>query len=265
MKLKKFLGAVATACITLMMSMAVSAATDIKAEGIYTRGNFIAVPIVITTTDMNNLSAYDVTVNYDTSKYTYARIVDTLTFYDDFWGEDATYGSLGTNAAANNDGTVTFNWFINNSYGYFPEPDENDKIKLAEVYFTPIGDYSENDFTVTATEIANQAEDVWSGNKGNMKSFFTFDVTGDLGGNRVVALGASTDGGAKIQPLEYYTTTNYTKGMEYAKATTTFLVAVNNSGADEVADITIYGQLEDGKYIPLTTYDQSDFLVQDFK
>ena len=55
---------------------------------------------------------------------------------------------------------------------------------------------------------------------------------------------------------------------EYASATTKFLVAVelagNAVGEDQVADITIYGEKEDGTYIPLTSLDQKDFQVQTF-
>lgn len=265
MKLKTILGIVATACATLIMSMAVSAATDVKAEGIYenSAGTYIIVPIVITTTDMNNLSGYDITVNYDNSKYTYARLVDSLTYTNE-WDETTNYGALGTDNNSNSDGTVTFNWFMNNSDLKFPVPDKNNKIKLAEIWFKAIDNYSENDFTVT--EIGNQNEDKWSGALGNINSFFTFDVTGNLGGNEVVALAASTDNGITKQPLEYYTNTNWEEGMDYAAATTTFLVAVDNTqGTDDVTDITIYGELEDGSYIPLSSFDQSDFLVQDFK
>lgn len=254
------------ACATLVMSIAVSAATDIKAENIYAHssGRYIVVPIVVNTTDMDNLASYDLTVNYDNSKYTYARLVDALTYEND-WFETTNYGSMATNNDANSDGSVEFNWYMNNADKKFPVPDENGKIKVAEVWFNAVDDYSENDFSVTVKMLSNQSEYEWSGKAGNMNSYFTFDVTGDLGGNEVVALGASTNGGIDIQPLEYYTTTDWAEGKDYADATTTFLVAVDNTqGATDVTDITIYGELEDGSYVPLSSLDQSDFLVQTF-
>lgn len=265
MKLKTILGMAIAACATLVMSMAASAATDIKAGEISKNGNYVVVPIVIQSTDIEMLSNYQLTFNYDTSKYTYARLKDSLVYTDDF-GDTANYGSMTTNNANNGDGTIEFVWF--NSGTVFPAPDENNNIKIAEAWFSSTAsEYSSSDFSVTVTKISDGlANNETHYNSTNMKSFFTFDVTGDLGGNEIVALGASTDGGATIQPLEYYVSTDWTEGMAYADATTKFLVALNNTkGTTDVADVTIYGELADGTYIPLANHSKNNFLVQTFK
>lgn len=260
MKLKTILGIAAAACATLVMSVAACAATDVKPGTITKAGNYIVVPVEITSTDLDNFGAYTIQVKYDTGKFTPVRVVDTLTYVDPIFGETTNFGSLSANV--NYDpGVVQFNWFVNNGDAVYPQPNEG-TIKLANVYFsTSETEYSSKDFPLVIVTLCDKDEVDFE-----VKSYFTFDVTGDLGGKEVVALGASTDGGITIQPLNYYSTTNWTEGMDYADATTTFVVSVENTrGLVDFTDVTIYGELADGAYIPLSAHDQSKFLVQTFK
>lgn len=278
MKLKNVL-AFAVACgATLVMSVAAHAATEVKVQGATMDEYGAVVPVVVNTTDgevMDEVSAYGLTLNYDTSVWTYddnSQVEDNATYT--VRGQQKPLGSLVTNPANNADGTVEISYACGGANG-FAGPDENGTIALFTVYLSPIGDMpatiSDNDFSVGVNYVAD-----YDGSKNtaywgtDMNSFFTFDVTGDLGGNRVVALAASTDGGATMQPLTKYVSTDWTEGTDYTAATTKFLVAVNNTvvadsvGKDAIADITIYGEKEDGTYVPLTTYDQNNFQVQTF-
>lgn len=259
MKLKTILGIVAAACATFVMSVAACAATDVKVGDITKAGSYVVVPIVLSSTEMPDLTSYDLTINFDSSKFTAVRVVDSLKYTDPIFGEEATYGSITSNVNYA-DGQVRFNWYWNNADLVYPYP-SLEGFELAKVYFsTTESNYSSSDFRITANMVADKAETSFE-----CKSFFTFDVTGDLGGNEVVALGASTDGGVTIQPLNYYTSTDWIEGTDYADATTTFLVSVKNTTSDlGVADVTIYGELSDGTYVPLSAYNQSNLLVQKF-
>ncbi|MCD7777672.1 MAG: hypothetical protein LUH47_04125 [Clostridiales bacterium] len=210
------------------------------------------------------MGAYTIQVNYDSDNLTPYAVVDQLKYSDAILG-DQNYGSLGSNLNYAT-GKVQFNWYRNNSYGYAPDATAG-KLTLAYVYFTPTDStvtYTSDDFTISVITLASTTGT--DQKDYTCTSYFTFDVTGDLGGNKVVALYASTDGGENKQQLECYTTTDYdSTTMEYADATTTFLVAVENTKSTTAAvDITIYGQLEDGTYVSLGDYTQSNFLVQTF-
>lgn len=276
MKLKNVL-ALGVACgAALVMSVAAHAATEVKVSGASMDEYGAVIPVVINTTDgelMDEVSAYGITLNYDTSVWTYdsdSQVEDNATYTQR--GQSKPMGMLVTNAAQNNDGTVEISYACGGGNG-FAGPDENGQIALFTVYLSPVSDFpatiSDNDFSVGV----NYVSDYDGGNNTaywgtDMNSFFTFDVTGDLDGNEIVALAASTDGGVTKQPLEKYVSTDWVEGSEYASATTKFLVAVDLSGnavgEDQVADITIYGEKEDGTYIPLTSLDQKDFQVQTF-
>ena len=276
MKLKNILSLTVACGAALMMTVAANAATEVKVSGASVDEYGAVVPVVVNTTDgelMDNVEAYSMELQYDNSRWEYAGINDDATY--SFRGQTNPKGSLtvnNTDEMTNNDGKVRVEYACGGGNG-FPEPDENGQIALFTVYLNPIGSnsgdsISDNEFTVGVTRVTDFDYDTQNSNPylgENMKSFFTFDVTGDLDGNEVVALAASTDNGVTKQPLEYYTTTDWTDGMDYADATTTFLVAVDNTqGATDVTDITIYGELEDGSYIPLSSLNQSDFLVQTF-
>lgn len=271
MKLKNVF-ALAMACgAALMMSVVAHAATEVKVSGAYMDEYGAVLPVVVNTTDgelLDQVSAYEIVVNYDVNAWFFDSAVDDATYTSR--GQKYPMGSMLTNPAINNDGTVEIVYACGGGNG-FASPDENGQIALCTVYLTP---KDSNKTTVEDTEFSVSVKYVADYDGGNntgfegtaMKSFFTFDVTGDLGGNEVVALGASTDGGATIQPLEYYASTNWTEGMAYAEATTKFVVALNNTtGTTAVADVIIYGQLADGKYIPLAEHSKNDFLVQSFK
>jgi uncharacterized protein YbaA (DUF1428 family) len=264
MKIKAILGVAVAAVATMMMSMVASAATELKIGDITenSAGTYIIVPVVSNTTGTDNLGAYDITLNYDSSKYTYGRIVDSLTYVNDF-DETTNYGTITTNANENKNGAAHFVWYRSNEDAVAPVPDENGQIKIAEVWFKKVDSPSASDFSITVAKIATDTESLWE----DLHSFFSFDVTGDLGGNKIVALAASTDGGASKQALEYYTTTTLADdSTDYAGATTTFVVSVNNTtGETAVADITIYGQKEDGTWIPLSSYDKTNFQIQAFE
>lgn len=260
MKLKTILGMAVAACATLVMSMAVSAATDIKAVGAAydSSSDTVIVPIVVSTTEMNNLASYDLRMYYDTDKYEYVGIYDDLKVNSRKY-----YGAFGTADQNNTNGVINWNWYITTTT--FPTPDENGEMLIAEAEFTlkdASATVSDSDFTFGVKTLSNQGELDY-----DMNSYFTFDVTGDLDGNEIVGLAASTDGGVTKQDLDKYVSTTLTEdSTDYASATTKFLVSVaNTQGADAVTDITIYGKLEDGTYIPLSSLDQKDFLVQTFK
>ena len=268
MKLKNII-ALAVACgAAMVMSVAAHAATEVKVEGAYADEYGAVVPIVLNTTDTDKLSqvsVYEIVLNYDSSVWSYDSYNDPNTYGT---RNPQPMGTITTNPAVNNDGTVELVYTCSGANG-FPTVSDG-KLTLLEVYLSPKSgtpSVTDTDFSIGVNYVA----DYDGGNNTaywgtDMNSFFTFDVTGDLGGNEVVALAASTDNGVTKQPLEYYTTTDWTDGMDYADATTTFLVAVDNlQGNDAVTDITIYGELEDGSYIPLSSYDQSDFVVQTFE
>jgi hypothetical protein len=260
MKIKTILGVAAAAVATMMMSMVASAATEVKVGEITIEDGYAMVPIISNTTGTDELGAYDMTLHYDSSKYTYDEIVDALTYKSG--RNEKNYGNLTTNDAANVNGAVHFIWAKSGTV--CPTPDENGQIEIADVWFaTTETTPSANDFSVTVSKIATGTESLWE----DLHSFFSFDVTGDLGGNKIVALAASTDGGASKQALEYYTTTTLADdSTDYAGATTTFVVSVNNTtGETAVADITIYGQKEDGTWIPLSSYDKTNFQIQAFE
>lgn len=273
MKLKNIF-ALAVACgAALVMSVATYAATEVKAEGAARDEYGITVPVVINTTDvekLNELSAVQMVLTYDSDLWTYYSTTNDA-YIMDRRGQKQLVGSVAANVVT--PGEVIIVYTCDGSVG-FAAPDDNGKIPVCTVTFDATASspdtVSDNDFTAEVTLIEDYNEGGGENNivirSDELNSFFTFDVTGDLGGNEVVALAASTDNGVTKQSLEYYTTTDWTDGMDYADATTTFLVAVDNlQGNDAVTDITIYGELEDGSYIPLSSLDKSDFLVQDFE
>lgn len=269
MKLKNIL-ALAVACgAALVMSVVAHAATEVKVEGATTDEYGAVVPIVLNTTDTDKLSqvsCYEIVLNYDNTVWQYDSYNDPNTYGT---RNPQPMGDITTNPAVNNDGTVELVFTCSGANG-FPTVTDG-KLTLIEVYLAPIGNtipaVTDTDFSIGVNYVA----DYDGGNNTaywgtDMRSYFTFDVTGDLGGNEVIALAASTDGGVTKQPLEYYVSTDWAEGTEYADATTKFLVAVkNNQGTDSTANITIYGEKADGTYIPLTAYDQSDFAVQTFE
>lgn len=271
MKLKNIFALTVACGAALIMSVAAHAATEVKVSGASMDEYGAVLPVVINTTDgelMDQVSAYEIEVLYDKNEWSYDSAVDDATYT--VRGNKLPMGSMVTNPAINNDGSVKIVYACGGGNG-FASPDENGQIALCTVYLAPKNadktSVDDSEFSVSVKYVA----DYDGGNNTSfmgtdMKSFFTFDVTGDLGGNEIVALGASTDGGATIQPLEYYVSTDWTEGMAYADATTKFLVAVNNTkGVTDVADVTIYGELADGTYIPLASCDKNNFLVQTFK
>ncbi|MCD8215616.1 MAG: hypothetical protein LUC97_08265 [Clostridiales bacterium] len=260
MKIKKIVGFAIALGAALVMSVAVNAATEIKAGDVSEVSGYIAVPIELSSTELSALYGYEIIINYDSTYYSPYTAVDGLT-YSTLFGTSS-YGSMTPNLAFG-DNQAYLNWYVTGAS--YPNPTAG-TVTLATVYFslsdtthTP----SSNDFTINRIRLSDTTETQFY-----CTSYFTFDVTGDLGGNKVVALYASTDGGSTKQKLEYYTSTDWEDGTEYAEATTSFLVAVENetdtSGAS-VVDITIYGELEDGTYVALGDYTQEGFLVQTFK
>lgn len=263
MKLKTILSIAIASCAALIMSVATYAATDVKAGAVTATTSVVTVPIEITSTDLaKGLRAFTIQVNYDSTKLTPRKVTDLMQ-YEDMFGDMVNYGSIGYNLNyATNKAQIT--WYINNADNVQPIIKDGETLTIANLMFvnnSGATDFTSDDFTFTIITLGDMDETRLSCN-----SIFQFDVTGDLGGNEVIALAASTDGGITKQPLEYYLSTDWTEGTEYASATTKFLVAVNNTQdiVDNV-DITIYGEKADGTYIPLTAYDQNDFLVQTFK
>lgn len=270
MKLKNIFALTVACGAALIMSVAAHAATEVKVSGASMDEYGAVLPVVINTTDgelMDEVSAYEITVNYDPNVWSYDSAVDDATYTSR--GQKYPMGSMVTNPANNNDGTVEIVYSCGGGNG-FAAPDANGQIALCTVYLTPKDSSTttlkDSDFSVGVKYVADYDGSNNTSYMGtDMRSFFTFDVTGDLGGNEIVALGASTDGGVTIQPLEYYVSTDWNEGMAYADATTKFLVAVNNTkGTTDVADVTIYGELADGSYIPLASHSKNDFLVQSF-
>lgn len=269
MKFKNIL-ALAVACgAALVMSVAAHAATEVKVEGATTDEYGAVVPIVLNTTDIDKLSqvsCYEIVLNYDNSVWKYDSYNDPNTYGT---RNPQPMGDITTNPAVNNDGTVELVFTCSGANG-FPTVTDG-KLTLIEVYLAPVDStipsVTDTDFSIGVNYVADYDQGNNTAYFGtDMNSFFTFDVTGDLDGNEIVALAASTDGGVTKQPLEKYVSTDWTEGTEYASATTKFLVAVKNEqGIDSTANIIIYGEKADGTYVPLTAYDQSDFAVQTFK
>ncbi len=265
MKLKTILGVAIAGCAALIMSVSAYAATDIKAGNITATDTVVTVPIEFTSTDLEKgIGAFSFQIYYDNTKLTPGKVVDLMTYTDDF-GDEVNIGSIGYNLNYAED-KVSVSWYINNAdaYNVSPKITNGDTYTVANVLFKYANGSTEitsNDFTITNVVLGDMYDTRLSCN-----TIFQFDVTGDLGGNEVVALAASTDGGVTKQPLNYYLSTNWEEGTEYANATTKFLVAINNTtGAVDYANITIYGEKADGTYVPLADYDQSNLLVQTFK
>lgn len=263
MKLKTILGIAIASCAAMIMSVATYAATDVKAGDLTVTEKAVTVPIEISSTDLaKGLRAFTIQVNYDSTKLTPRKVTDLMQYEDDF-GDMVNYGTIGQNLnIATNKAQIT--WYINNADNKQPIIKDGDTLTIANMMFVNKSgstDITSNDFTFTIVTLADMAETRLSCN-----SLFTFDVTGDLDGNEIVGLAASTDGGVTKQELTKYLSTTLTEdSIDYASATTKFLVAVDNTqGANAVTDITIYGKLEDGTYIPLSSLDQKDFLVQTF-
>ena len=272
MKLKNIL-ALAVACgAALVMSVAAHAASEVKVQGATTDDYGCTVPIVLHTTDENidELCGAQIFLYYDASKWSYYQIANDA-FIVDRRGNKTTVGSVA--AGVMGEGRLSIVYTNDMSVGA-PAPDENGNITLCTVTFdtvpSVVPDVSDTEFTVGVKELEDYntgggLENNYYLGENDLTSFFTFDVTGDLGGNEIVSLWASVDGG-DLQPLEYYVSTDWTEGTAYSEATTKFLVAVKNTkGTAGKADITIYGQTADGTNVPLTAYDQSGFLVQSFK
>lgn len=269
MKLKNIL-ALAVGCSTaLMMTVFTYAATEVKVENAYVEdGVGATLPVVLNTTETEitgKVATYELSVIYDSNLWTYDGYNDPNTYGSG--RNEKPMGTVTTNPAINNDGSVELVFTCSGANGYPTITDG--KLTLVEVYLAPkdsnnMPAITDNDFSVKVKYVDDENTKDGNAFDGSvMKSFFTFDVTGNLGGNEIVALGASTDGGVTIQPLEYYVSTDWTEGMAYADATTKFLVAVNNTkGTTDVADVTIYGELADGSYIPLASCNKNDFLVQ---
>lgn len=254
MKLKTILGVLFAAVATFAMSVAVSAATDVKVGDYGSEDGFTYVPIEIQSTDIDAVGSYDIIVTYDANKYTdFYDVIDLLTYTK---GRNEKY--IGSMNYADTPGRVHIVWAYNN-------PDDasatlvDGKIPIVELDFdAEIADINPSDFTITVGEINDEAEKKWFAN-----SYFKFDVAGDLGGNEVVAVYAAING-ENPQPLEYYYDTDFfNEGVEMDKATTTFVVNINNTkGAAETVDIEIYGETEDGTKVPLTYLE--DFKIQNF-
>lgn len=263
MKLKTILGIAVASCAAMIMSVATYAATDVKAGNITVTEKAVTVPIEVTSTDLaKGLRGYQIQINYDSSKFTAKKATDLLKYQDDF-GDEVTYGSMSCNPAyGTNKAQIV--WYINNADNLQPIIKDGNTLTIANIMFTNntgVSEVSSNEFTFSVVTLADMdSVDV------TRNSIFQFDVTGNLGGNEIVGLAASTDGGATKQELTKYLSTTLTEdSTDYASATTKFLVAVDNTqGTNAVTDITIYGKLEDGTYIPLSEYDQKDFLVQTF-
>ncbi|MCD8159558.1 MAG: hypothetical protein LUD77_11980 [Clostridiales bacterium] len=268
MKLKSILAFCFGCALAMAVSVAAYAATEVKVEGAYIdEEGYVNLPVVVNSTDATyQITSYEITVNYDATKYTYDTVVDKATYTSH--GTTSTMGTLVPNE--NTAGVIEIAYACGGGNG-FPTVTDGTVTLLCLTYLAPVDntqtEVSDSEFSVTVNFIEDFSTSTAVKIYGtSMKSYFTFDVTGDLGGNKVVALYASTDDGVTKQQLKYYTTTDYdSTTMEYADATTTFLVAVeNDQRATAAVDITIYGQLEDGTYVLLGDYTQSDFLVQTF-
>lgn len=273
MKLKSVLSLAIACGMTLAMSVMAHAASEVKVSGATVDEYGATLPVVLNTTDTgksDNVSTYDITVKYDSSVWQYDGYNDPNTYTKR--GQTYQLGTVYTNDANNQNGEIHMTYSCIGANGYPVITDG--KLTLVEVYLTPktgvtVSEIKDSSFSVGVNFIED--EDVTDGVESypgsEMNSYFTFDVTGDLDGNEIVGLAASTDGGATKQDLDKYVSTTLTKdSTDYASATTKFLVSVaNTQGADAVTDITIYGKLEDGTYIPLSSLDQKDFLVQTFE
>lgn len=271
MKLKNIV-AFAVACgAALIMSVATYAATEVKVQGATTDEYGAVVPVVLNTTDTTqtgNIASWDLDIKYDSSVWQYDSYEDPNTYTSR--GKTYTKGTVFTNTANNNAGNIKMTYSCTGANGYTNVVDGS--ATLVIIYLSPIDstipDVTDNDFSVVVNimddEDATTGEQAYPASE--MKSFFKFDVTGDLGGNEIVGLAASVDGGATMQELTKYASTTLTEAdTDYTQATTTFVVSVNNTkGATGIVDVTIYGIKADGTYVPLTSYDQADFQVQNF-
>lgn len=273
MRLKNALAMVAGLGAALVMSVATYAASEVKVENVVIDEYGATLPVVLNTTDegkSDKVASWDITIKYDSSVWSYDGYNDPNTYTKR--GVTSPLGTVFDSPAASQDGSIHMTYSCTGANGYPTIVDG--KLTLIEIYLIPLGDtpaeVKDTDFNIYVNLVDDEnAHDSDTYNGSIMKSFFKLDVTGDLGGNAVVGLAASVDGGVTKQPLNYYSSTTYTDGMEYADATTTFVVSVNNTkdaaGSASIADVTIYGVLEDGTYVPLTSYDQTNFLIQKFK
>lgn len=276
MKLKNILSLAISCGAALMMTVFTYAATEVKVENAYVEAGVGAtLPVVLNTTETNitgQVATYELTVYYNNSIWRYDGYNDPNTYGSG--RNENPMGTVTTNPANNDDGSIELVFTCSGANGNPTIVDG--KLTLIEVYLVPIDEnnmpsVNDSDFSVGAGTLGGYVDDenTMDGNAfdcSDMMSFFTFDVTGDLGGQEIVALAASTDGGETKQDLDKYVSTTWTEGMDYADATTKFLVAINNTeGGSWIVNVLIYGVLEDGTYVPLAEYNEHQFFIQSFE
>ncbi len=264
MKLKSFLAVAVTCSAVMLMSVVSHAATQIKVEGAKINSNStgIEVPIVLETTDTDKIKSFCgamIRVHFDNTKWKYSRTSNDVVIYYDDGGSEAA-GSVAANEATPGVVSVAFTYDTGNGDVV---PDENGKIKICTLRFTKEASLSEmpsvsdSDFDIGIERIESYNPGGGNNNyvlKGTeMKSFFKFDVTGDLGRNAIESIGVQVDGVDGVQELNECYSTTYTDGTDYANETTTFVVNVNTA-SKQTKGITIYGKKSDGDWMPLSEY-----------
>lgn len=270
MKLKNIFGVAVFVCATLFMTMAVSAATNLRIGEISNTSTRTVVPVYLESTDIESLFSYDFEIHFDTTKYEFKAVSDPLKYFDEDAEDDVNYGSQNYNIMS--EGNLRINWYV--TANVMPQEDPNTglmSIHIADVKFALTDEYDPKDFDFNIITVGEYIDMTSHPDITQFNSFFTFDVTGNLGGTEIDAVGVSTDGGQNITELDKYFSTDLTSdAVAFDTATTKFLVAFNNpASGNEVKEVTVYGKkVDDGTWIPLGEYladaNQSSFINRAF-
>jgi hypothetical protein len=266
MKLNKIVLGVMSFAAAVVASVNVFAATDIKTTGTAYDGDDLIVPVIVTTTDTTKegkkVSTYALAITYDTTRWTFSDYDDPNTY-----GSGSRKKTMGTVTYNDLGGKILLGYSCNGLNG---NPTITDgEVELVDLIFTPVVAGTEpkaSDFVIGIDYVddENVKDGVNIFDNADFKSYFEFEVSGLE--QRIVGLYVSTDGGVTKQELTKYTSVVLNSDDETVADSAKFVVSVNNTQkVSKTTDITVYGETEDGQYVPLTSYDQNDFMVQTFE
>ncbi len=284
MKIKKLLGFIIGLGAVLVMTASVYAANDVRIGEITPSSvaqNKIIVPIVFVTNEssLSEVGSFQFEIDYDNTVWSAVSYSDPHmhTVTDEASGAQITeyFGTPEANVVATNGNISTYRYAYacNGSRGGYPTVKNNELI-LTKLIFTSASstlpeNISPKDFVLTASFIDDtDNQNGKAVDTDDIKSYFELNITGDLGGHEITELYAVIGGdGTNYQRIDkYFSTTLSNDSTDYTSAETKFIVNVNNNTENgAVTDVAIYGKDKNGTMVPLTEYNQKDFVVQKAK
>lgn len=248
---------------TIFMGMTVSAASTFKIGTVTSdsSGN-LHVPVVFESNTVEYLNDFTIYVEFNNNFYNYGKTNNLLTYTDSF-GDPVDYGFFESNYnfAGNPGNQVILTWFLSNEQNKPVQLEKVDgdfgSVEVAEIILIPKPDVASDpgnitkQFKVASCEtLDSTSADSSALNHESCASYIKFDVTGNLGGNSIEAIGIKVGDSEPIELKECYSTT-YESGNNYENEKTTFVV--NLVAAEPITkDIAIYGKDADtGNWVPL--------------